>query len=157
MSKNKLIKQNSDMVIHPLKGWPFGGRSFAVNKRLLILRYEFINRHLATLTCDNNGNKISIKACYLPFDNGTQLNLSEFHSCLQVALELSIKQLLLKIKKNRQMIYQIYVQSQYQILLLKYLKELQRLKFHNLELLITINLDTKIKFENWVNCVLIYI
>jgi hypothetical protein len=76
------------MIIHPLKGRPFGGRTFVVNKRLFILNYEFINRYLATLTCEDNGNKISIVACYLPFDNGTQLNLSEFNSCLQVAVEL---------------------------------------------------------------------
>jgi hypothetical protein len=76
------------MIIHPLKGRPFGGRSFIVNKRITILRYEFINRHLATLSCNDIGNKISIVACYLPFDNGTHLNLSEFNSCLQVAVEL---------------------------------------------------------------------
>ena len=76
------------MIIHPLKGRPFGGRTIVVNQRLLILRYEFINRYLATLTCEDNGNIISIVACYLPFDNGTQLNLSQFNSCLQVAVEL---------------------------------------------------------------------
>jgi hypothetical protein len=76
------------MILHPLKGRPFGGRSFIVNKRILIIRHEFINRYLATLSCNDDGNKISIVACYLPFDNGTQLNLSEFNSCLQVAYEL---------------------------------------------------------------------
>ena len=76
------------MITHSLKGRPFGGRTFVVNKNLLILRYEFINRYLATLTCDDNGTTISIVAGYLPFDNGTQLNFSEFNSCLQVAVEL---------------------------------------------------------------------
>jgi hypothetical protein len=71
------------MILHPLKGRPFGGRSFIVNKRILIIRHEFINRYRY-----DDGNKISIVACYLPFDNGTQLNLSEFNSCLQIAVEL---------------------------------------------------------------------
>ena len=75
------------MIIHPLRGRPFGGRSFIINKRLKILKIDFINRYLASLSCDYNGNKISVIACYLPFDNGTQLNLSEFQSCLQVAYE----------------------------------------------------------------------
>jgi hypothetical protein len=79
---------NSDMSIHPLKGRPFGGRSFIINKRIKILKYDFINRYLATMSCDDNFNRISIIACYFPYDNGTQLNLSEFQSCLYVAYEL---------------------------------------------------------------------
>ena len=75
------------MLIHPVKGRPFGVRSFIVNKRIKILKYEFINRYLASISCEDCGNKISLIACYLPFDNGTQLNLSEFQSCLQVAYE----------------------------------------------------------------------
>ena len=76
------------MSIHPLKGRPFGGRSFIINKRIKVLKYEFINRYLATLSCDDNFNLISLISCYFPYDNGTQLNFSEFQSCLQVAYEL---------------------------------------------------------------------
>ena len=45
---------------------------------------------MASISCEDCGNKISLIACYLPFDNGTQLNLSEFQSCLQVAYELLV-------------------------------------------------------------------
>ena len=76
------------MSIHPIKGRPFGGRSFIVNKRIKIIKYEFINRFLATLTCCDYNRTFSIISCYFPFDNGSQLNLSEFQSCLQVAFEL---------------------------------------------------------------------
>ena len=63
---------NSDKLIHPVKGRPIGGRSFIVNKRIKILKYEFINRYLASISCEDCGNKISMIACYLPFDNSTQ-------------------------------------------------------------------------------------
>ena len=76
------------MEIHPLRGRPYGGRVFVVNKRLIILKYEFINRYLAYITVSYNGIIVSIIACYFPFDNGSALNLSEFQSCLQVSLEL---------------------------------------------------------------------
>jgi endonuclease/exonuclease/phosphatase family metal-dependent hydrolase len=42
------------------------------------------------MTCLDNGRKFSIISCYFPFDNGSQLNLSEFQSCLQVSYELLI-------------------------------------------------------------------
>jgi hypothetical protein len=73
------------MSIHPFKGRPFGGRSFIINKRIKVIKYEFINRYLATLSCNDNFNIISLISCYFPYDNGTELNFSEFQSCLQVA------------------------------------------------------------------------
>ena len=76
------------MSIHPFKGRPFGGRSFIIKKRIKVIKYEFINRYLATLSCNDNSNIISLISCYFPYDNGTHLNFSEFQSCLQVAYEL---------------------------------------------------------------------
>ncbi len=76
------------MSIHPFKGRPFGGRSFIINKRIKVIKYEFINRYLATLSFNDNFNIISLISCYFPYDNGTHLNFSEFQSCLQVAYEL---------------------------------------------------------------------
>jgi hypothetical protein len=88
LSTSHYFLHNSDMITHPVKGRPFGGRTFIVNKRLNILKHEFINRYLATITCLDNCRKFSIIACYFPFDNGSQLNLSEFQSCLQVPYKL---------------------------------------------------------------------
>ena len=51
------------------------------------MKYEFINRYLATLSRDDNFNIISLISCYFPYDNVSQLNFSEFQSCLQVAYE----------------------------------------------------------------------
>ena len=76
------------MHIHPSRGRPFGGRAFIINKQIKILKHDFINKHLATLTCDFNSMILTLISCYLPYDNGTQLNLSEFNSSLQVIYEL---------------------------------------------------------------------
>lgn len=76
------------MTIHPEKGRPFGGRVFIVKNRLNVLKHEFINQYLATITFNDNNKLFTLIACYLPYDNGSFLNFSEFQSCLQVAYEL---------------------------------------------------------------------
>ena len=76
------------MTIHPEKGRPFGGRVFIVKDRLNVLKHEFINQYLATITFNDNNKLFTLIACYLPYDNGSFLNFSEFQSCLQVAYEL---------------------------------------------------------------------
>ena len=76
------------MLIHPSRGRPLGGRTFIINKQIKILKYDFINKHFATLTWDSNLIIITIISCYLPYDNGTQLNMSEFNSSLQVVYKL---------------------------------------------------------------------
>ena len=76
LSTNHNFIHNSDMSIHPFKGRPLGGRSFIINKRIKVIKYEFINRYLATLSCNDNSNIISLISCYFPYDNGTHLNFS---------------------------------------------------------------------------------
>ena len=61
---NHQLIHKPDMVIHPKKGRPFGGRSFIINNRLNISKYEFLNQYLATITVNDNNNLVSIIACY---------------------------------------------------------------------------------------------
>ena len=72
------------MLFSPSKGRPFGGRSFIISKKVEIINHDFINQHIATLSINSNNKTFSIIACYLPYDNGSNLNLSESQSCLQV-------------------------------------------------------------------------
>ena len=72
------------MLFSPSKGRPFGGRSFIISKKVEIINHDFINQHIATLSINSNNKTFSIIACYLPYVNGSNLNLSEFQSCLQV-------------------------------------------------------------------------
>jgi hypothetical protein len=66
----------SDMLFSPSKGRPFGGRSFIISKNVEIINHDFINQH--TLSINSNNKTFAIIACYLPYDNGSNLNLSEF-------------------------------------------------------------------------------
>ncbi len=61
----------SDMNIAPLKGRPYGGRTFIIKKHINIKNYNFINKHLAFITLELNKKKFSFISVYLPFDNNT--------------------------------------------------------------------------------------
>jgi hypothetical protein len=64
----------SDMLFSPAKGRPFGGRSFIISKKVEIINHDFINQNIATLSINSNNKTFSIIACYLPYDNGSNLN-----------------------------------------------------------------------------------
>ena len=76
------------MLFSPAKGRPYRGRSFIISKKLEIRNCEFINQHIATISINSNNKVFTIIACYLPYDNGSMINLSEFQSCIQVISEL---------------------------------------------------------------------
>ncbi len=78
----------SDMNIAPLKGRPYGGRTFIIKKHINVKNYNFINKHLAFITLELNKKKFTFISVYLPFDNNTNLNFTEFQSSLQIILEL---------------------------------------------------------------------
>ena len=78
----------SDMLFTPLKGRPYGGRAFIVNKSLIIDKVDFLNKHISYLTLKFNSNSITFISVYLPFDNNSYFNLSKFLACLQVWHEL---------------------------------------------------------------------
>ena len=88
LSLNHSFFHCSDMLFSPAKGRPYGGRSFIINKRLEIVNHDFVNQYIATLSIRLNIKTFTIIACYLPYDNGSMLNLSEFQSCIQVISEL---------------------------------------------------------------------
>ena len=88
LSTNHLYHHCSDMLFSPAKGRPYGGRSFIISKKLEIRNCEFINQHIATISINSNNKVFTIIACYLPYDNGSMINLSEFQSCIQVISEL---------------------------------------------------------------------
>jgi hypothetical protein len=56
----------SDMNIASLKGRPYGGRTFFINKYINIKNYNFINQHLAFITLElNKKNLLSFQFIYL--------------------------------------------------------------------------------------------
>ncbi len=71
----------------PKKGRPFGGSAFLVHKKFLNIKFEFINNNVAYLTIKHNVETITFIATYLPYDNGTHLNLVDFQSNLQIVNE----------------------------------------------------------------------
>ena len=79
---------HSDMLISPAKGRPFGGRVFMINKLIKIINSEFINKHVSYILFTSNNRKFCNIYTYLPYDDNTQLTLSEFISCLQIIGEL---------------------------------------------------------------------
>jgi hypothetical protein len=76
------------MLISPAKGRPFGGRVFMINKLIKIINSEFINKHVSYILFTSNNRKFCNIYTYLPYDDNTQLTLSEFISCLQIIGEL---------------------------------------------------------------------
>lgn len=88
LSSSHLVLHKSDMIITPTKGRPYGGRAFIVNKKFDIGNFEFLNKHVAYISLKVNNHVFTFIAAYLPFDNSSRLNLSEFLSCLQIIQEL---------------------------------------------------------------------
>ena len=88
LSKNYLLFYNSDMLISPRVGRPYGGRSFLINKKITIIKHEFINPHISYISFIHLNKTFTVLATYFPFDNGSILNFTEFQSCLQIIYEL---------------------------------------------------------------------
>jgi len=61
------------LLFSPAKRRPFGGRSFIINKKFEIIKTDFINQHIATLSIKYNNKMITIIDCYLPYDNNSAL------------------------------------------------------------------------------------
>jgi hypothetical protein len=76
------------MSITPIRGRPFGGRSFIFNKSLDIKNYSFINKHISFCSFSFHNNVFTIISVHLPFDNKSFLNFSIFTSSLQIIKEL---------------------------------------------------------------------
>ena len=90
LSSDFISIHHSDMLISPSKGRPFGGRVFMINKLLKIIKSEFINKHVSYLLFAAYDRKFCNIYTYLPYDENSQLTLSEFISCLQIIGELFI-------------------------------------------------------------------
>jgi endonuclease/exonuclease/phosphatase family metal-dependent hydrolase len=88
LSSSHTIFHKSDMNFTPSKGRPFGGRAFIVKKHLTIKNFNFINKHIASITLNHREKTFTFISVYLPFDNKSFLNLTEFQSCLQIVNEL---------------------------------------------------------------------
>ena len=88
LSVKHFVVHKSDMIIYPIRGRPFGGRAFILSKSAKIIKVDFVNQYIATLSFIIYNKLITCIGCYFPYDNGSALNLSEFSSCLQVAYEL---------------------------------------------------------------------
>jgi hypothetical protein len=88
LSSTHCFLHKSDMNITPSKGRPYGGRAFIIKKHIIIKNYNFINKHLAFITLEVNKTKFTFISVYLPFENNTNLNFTEFLSSLQIILEL---------------------------------------------------------------------
>jgi hypothetical protein len=82
------IFHKSDMNFTPAKGRQYGGRAFIVKKHLTIKNFNFINKHIASITLNHREKTFTFISVYLPFDNKSFLNLTEFQSCLQIVNEL---------------------------------------------------------------------
>ena len=88
LSSDHLMLHHSDMLISPTKGRPYGGRALFIRKNITVIKYEFVNKHVAFLLCSVNNRKFCNIYTYLPYDNNTHLNFSEFVSCLNIVLDL---------------------------------------------------------------------
>ena len=88
LSSSHDIIGNSDLKIAPLRGRPFGGRAFIVRKTLDVQKHSFVNKHISYISFTFYNSIFSIISVYLPFDNNSYLNFSEFRSNLQIIKEL---------------------------------------------------------------------
>ena len=77
------------MLVSPIRGRPYGGRAFIINKNVKVIKYEFINKYLAVLVFISNNCYLCNIYTYMPYDDNSQLSLSEYQSCLQIIVELS--------------------------------------------------------------------
>ena len=93
-SSTHCFLHKSDMNIAPSKGRPYGGHTFIIKLHNLLLRYiivknfNFINNHLAFITLKLNEKILTFISVYLPLDNNSNLNFTEFQSSLQIIHEL---------------------------------------------------------------------
>ncbi len=88
LSSLRLTFHNSDMSILPIRGRPYGGRAFIIKKNLTIVNKDFINKHISFLTISKCSEFFTFTCVYMPFDNNSPLNFSEYKSCLQIVGEL---------------------------------------------------------------------
>ena len=82
LSTSHSVISKADMSITPIRGRPFGGRSFIFNKSLDIKNYSFINKHISFCSFSFHNNVFTIISVHLPFDNKSFLNFSIFTSSL---------------------------------------------------------------------------
>jgi hypothetical protein len=78
----------SDMNIAPSKGRLYGGRTIIIKKHIIVKNFNFINKRLAFITIVLNEKFFTFITVYLPYDNNTNFNFTEFQSSLQIILEL---------------------------------------------------------------------
>ena len=88
LSSTHLVIGKSDMKNIPLRGRPYGGRAFIYKKTLNVLKHNFINKHISFFTFSINNNIFTLITVYLPFDNNSFFNFSEFKTNLQIIKEL---------------------------------------------------------------------
>ena len=82
------IFHKADLVAYPSIGRAYGGRAFLVNKSIKVITVSWINDHIGLITIEMGTNLITIIGVYLPYDNNTHENISEFINCLLLLNEL---------------------------------------------------------------------
>ena len=88
LSSTHLVFTKSDMKTIPLIGRPYGGRAFIYKKTLHLLKHSFINKHISFFSFSLHNNIFTLITVYLPFDNNSFFNFSEFKTNLQIIKEL---------------------------------------------------------------------
>ena len=66
---NKSILFKSDIDFDYVKGRPFGGQAWFINKNYKIINFEFINKHLSFVHLQINHKEIIFIGTHLPFFN----------------------------------------------------------------------------------------
>ena len=69
LCKNKNILFKSDIDSNYVKGRPFGGQAFLIDKSFRIIESDFLNRHLSYIHIDIFGTNILLIGVYMPFDD----------------------------------------------------------------------------------------
>ena len=88
LSSTHLVIAKSDMNTIPLRGRLYGGRAFIYKKSLHLLKHSFINKHISFFSFSLPNNSFTLITVYLPFDNNSFFNFSEFKTNLQIIKEL---------------------------------------------------------------------
>jgi exonuclease III len=83
---NYNIFHQSDMLIkenYQLRGRPFGGKCWLLNKRLKVKKVEFINKILSIVKLGVGNDTILLIGAYIPFDDNTTYRFSQYNSTLE--------------------------------------------------------------------------
>ena len=78
LSHNYNTYHKSSMDIKPRNGRPFGGSAFIIHKKIKVIDYMFLNKNICYINIEIWGKKFCIIGVYMPYDNNSYFNLSEF-------------------------------------------------------------------------------